>query len=60
VNCATGTGTGSSFGDILKESKGDQEDQGDKVQMTEQDGTSLFPLIIFPIPSASATRVELG
>lgn len=47
------TTTASSFGDILKESKGDEEDQGDKVQMTEQDGTSNLPLFPYKLFSLS-------
>lgn len=62
------TTTGSSFGDILKESKGDEEDQGDKVQMTEQDGTSNLPLFpyrlcylpcyLFPAQSKEEVKVQ--
>jgi Ran-binding protein 3 len=34
--------SGNSFGDILKESKADEGDDNEKVQMTEKDGMSSF------------------
>jgi len=37
--------SGNSFGDILKESKADEGDGGEKVQMTEKDGEFLLFLL---------------
>jgi hypothetical protein len=41
--------SGNSFGDILKESKADEGDDNEKVQMTEKDGMSTFSLITIPL-----------
>jgi hypothetical protein len=39
--------SGNSFGDILKESKADEGDDSEKVQMTEKDGMSSFPSLLW-------------
>jgi hypothetical protein len=45
--------SGNSFGDILKESKADEGDDNEKVQMTEKDGMSSFFLITISLSLTS-------